>query len=57
MQTQDGGYNSGRAYYFRAQTEEQRDAWVEALKAAVGRARLRKAAEDAGACRCLERAN
>jgi hypothetical protein len=51
VQTIDGGYNSGRAYYFRAQTEEQRDAWVDALRAAVHRARLSKAAQDAGACR------
>jgi hypothetical protein len=38
LQTVDGGFNSGRTYYFAAQTEEEGQAWEEAIRSTVDHA-------------------
>jgi len=54
VQTSERGFNSGRSYYFRTQTTEQRDAWVDVLKEAVKRAKRRKVAQESSIFRTAQ---
>ena len=51
VQTHEEGYNSGRSYYFRAETQERRNEWVAAIGDAVTACKLRKQAANSSKLR------